>query len=135
MGNRCALLTIALGFWLATSGHVFGQEVGGMYHVTGCRDSEMVVVTPALWASPERLRVVGRLAGGGPASQGMECQGAVVRGLSRSVGRDDTEIFEIRSIMNSRRGWLPTEHIGQEFPKERCREMFTEPVHINRCEA
>ena len=135
MGNRCALLTIALGFWLAPSGHVFGQEVGGMYHVTGCRDGEMVVVTPALWASPERLRVVGRLAGGGPASQGMECQGAVVRVLSRSVGRDDTEIFEIRSIMNSRRGWLPTEHIGPEFPKERCREMFTEPVHINRCEA
>ena len=124
-----------MGLWLASAGHVFGQEVGDMYHVTGCRDGEMVVVTPALWASPERLRVVGRLAGGGPASQGMECQGAVVRVLSRSAGRNDTEVFEIRSIMNRRRGWISTEHIGLAFPKERCQEMFTEPVHINRCEA
>jgi len=135
VGNRCALLTIGMGLWLASAGHVFGQEAGDMYHVTGCRDGEMVVVTPALWASPERLRVVGRLAGGGPASQGMECQGAVVRVLSRSAGRNDTEVFEIRSIMNSRRGWISTEHIGLAFPKERCQEMFTEPVHINRCEA
>ncbi len=129
----CALCV--LGLWVSVPYELAAQEVGSLHHVTGCRNGELEVVTPALWASPERLRVIGRLAGDGPAEEGLECQGAVVRILGTATGRDDARVFEIRSIMNSRRGWILEEHIGREFPKDRCPEMFTEPVHVRRCEA
>jgi len=110
------------------------QEVGSMYHVTGCEDGELTMPTPVVWRGADRMRVAGRLTGRGREEDGLRCQGAVVRVLSVTSHPSGETMVEVRSITNGLRGWIDPRFIGQHVPVEQCRVLYTAPLHIARCE-
>lgn len=122
---------------LASGGVLEAQEIGRLYHITGCENGVLEVPTPNVWATPQRVlgnpsEPVGRLSGDGRADQGLACQGAVVRLLDSQVV-DGGAVFQIESVVNGLRGWITEPFIGREFPRERCPDFFEDREHVRRC--
>ncbi|MEX2540327.1 MAG: hypothetical protein WD314_00905 [Trueperaceae bacterium] len=133
------LLVIGAVFMLADGDPADAQEVGRLYHITGCENGVLEVPTPNVWATPQRLlgnpsQPIGRLSGDGRPDQGLACQGAVVRILDSRVVEGGT-VFQIESVVNGLRGWITEPFIGRAFPQDQCREFFTDPEHLRRCES
>ena len=119
--------------FLVEAGALGAQEIGTLFHITGCERGELVVPLVNMWDSPQMARVVARLSGDGRPDQGLRCQGSVVKVLARS-SRSGRTVLQIQSVVNGRVGWITDSFVGRTFPQSKCREFFADPEHINRCE-
>lgn len=107
-----------------------------LFHVTGCENGTLVVPIVNMWSAPGGLSsgatVVGKLSGDGNPSQGLKCQGAIVRAVEVKNVNGRTFI-KVKSIVNSGEGWITDSFVGNKFPKSKCKQAFTDADQIKNC--
>ena len=130
--KQLSTLTVLTGL-LIGAGVVDAQEVGTLFHITGCERGELVVPVVNMWDSAQMARIVGRLSGDGRPDQGLRCQGSVVKVLARG-SRSGRTLLQIESVVNGQVGWITDSFVGRAFPRSKCREFFEDAEHISRCE-
>lgn len=98
--------------------------VGDRVHISGCEFGDLKVPVVDLWESAERTRVVGEVAGDGPADQGLRCLGAVI--IVRSVDSDQpSTMYEVETVVGNQRGWISGRFIGPTFDISQCGSFFS----------
>lgn len=95
-------------------------KVGDRFHITGCENGELMVPVVNMWDKPggliEGAKVVGKLSGDGREDQGLKCQGAIVELLE--IKNVDGRIFlKIKSVVNSKVGWITDSFVGRKVKK------------------
>ncbi len=112
-------------------------EIGDRFHVDGCENGELVIPVVHLWSQPTIAmggRPIATLSGQGRADGVGRCQGSIVAALEIRVIGDRTHV-RIETIVGGTIGWITDSFVGKKFDIGQCREYFTEPEHIRRCEA
>lgn len=80
------------------------------YHISGCERGELVIMNPNIWASADRSGGVAFQLSG--TSRTDTCAGAVVEILDFREASGQT-MFNIRSVVNGREGWISELFIGK----------------------
>ncbi len=90
-----------------------GVEIGDRFHVTGCKDGELLVPIVNLWSEPDGGIVIGKLSGHGRADQGLKCQGSVVKLLEIKIVNNKVYL-KIIAIVNPTIGWITDSFVGRK---------------------
>ena len=98
--------------------------VGNRVHISGCDFGDLKVPVVDLWESAQRTRVVGEVAGDGPADQGLRCLGAVVIVRSVDANQPNT-MYEVETVVGNQRGWVSELFIGPTFDISLCGSFFS----------
>ncbi len=131
-------------FLFATPAATLGQHdvqqravrVGDRFHITGCENGDLLLPLVNIWSQPPGspgARPIATLSGQGRPDGAGRCQGAIVAALEVRTTGGRTHI-KIESVVNGTIGWITDSFVGKKFDTDRCREHFTEPEHIRRCE-
>jgi len=121
---------------LSSPANALELKRGDLFHITGCENGELALPVVRMWSKPGGIvvgaKVVGKLSGDGRADQGLKCQGAVVKLLEikKISGRT---FLKIKSVVNSKIGWLTDSFVGKKFNKTKCKTFFSNPQHIKNC--
>lgn len=100
------------------------SPVGDRVHISGCDFGELTTPVVALWDSAARTRVVGELAGDGPADRGLTCLGPVV--IIHSVDAvQPTPMYEVETVVGDQRGWVSERFIGPTFDPSLCGAFYS----------
>ncbi len=105
---------------LIIPGTSLGIEVGDHFHVTGCKDGELLVPIIHMWSKPgggiSGAKVIGKLSGDGRADQNLRCQGSVVELLELKI--DDNKLYlKVKSVVGSKTGWITDSFVGRKTTK------------------
>lgn len=111
-------------------------KANDLFHITGCENGILQLPIINMWSKPGGIiagaRVVGKLSGDGRKDQGLKCQGSVVRALEIKQVRGRT-FLKIKSVVNSKIGWITDSFVGKGFKKAKCKTFFSNSQHIANC--